>query len=195
VRSPIRPAGILERASRAALAQAIRGLPELTGSPLAITFEPELSAQGGKLRSGLPGGAAVHAGSFLRLRKVVLESALLKRPVELSRILTHEVFHFVWLHLGNGARRSFETLLAGEIRRGARGELGWSAEWRKLKLSPGDLAGRTPRWREYACESFCDTAACLFSKSRRSDEYTLAAAFRMRRFRWFEESLPRPTRV
>jgi hypothetical protein len=158
-------------------------------------FEPGLSVRSGKLHSGVSGGGAVHAGSFLRLRKVVLESALLKRPAELSRILTHEVFHFVWLHLGNGVRRSFENLLAEEIRRGVRGELGWSAEWRRSALSPGDVAGRTQRWREYVCESFCDTAACLFSKSRRSREYTLAKAFRMRRFRWFEESLPRPARV
>ena len=28
-----------------------------------------------------------------------------------------------------------------------------------------DIAGRTRHWREYCCESFCDTAAWLYSGS------------------------------
>jgi hypothetical protein len=79
-------------------------------------------------------------------------------------------------------------VLAAELRAGARGELGWSAEWRKRALAPADLAARTRRWREYCCESFCDTAAWLFAGLPGHSEFTLAGRWRERRRRWFLES-------
>ncbi len=76
-----------------------------------------------------------------------------------------------------------------ELAAGTRGELGWSAEWRKDALQSGDVRLRTRHWREYCCESFCDTAAFLYSGVRRHPEFTLAARFRGRRRAWFESSV------
>ena len=79
---------------------------------------PALKARRGKLLSGkTERGREVHAGSFLRRRRIVLDAALKAKPRELARILTHELFHFAWLRLGNPKRREFEDLLRGEIRR------------------------------------------------------------------------------
>jgi hypothetical protein len=142
----------------------------------------------------LSGGALgheVHAGSFLRRREIVLDAALFSRPGELARILVHELFHFAWLRAGNPARRSWETLLAAEVRQRARGELGWSAESLKMALAPGDMPHRTRRWREYACESFADTAAWIYAGLRRHDEFTLAPRFGARRRAWFRENFGR----
>jgi len=55
-------------------------------------------------------------------------------PRELSRILVHELFHFAWVRLSNDTRRSWGALVEVEMARRARGELGWSAEWRKQLL-------------------------------------------------------------
>lgn len=123
---------------------------------------------------------------------MALDRALSERPRELARIFVHELFHFAWIHLGNGERRDWEAVLMAE--RG-RGELGWSAELRKLKLTPSDAANRTRRWREYACESFCDTAAWLFAGAARHEEVTLAARWRERRKRWFRRFLGNALKV
>jgi hypothetical protein len=121
----------------------------------------------------------VYAGSFLRQRLIVLDSSLTRTPGQFTRILIHELFHFVWLRLGNRARGEYEALIRREVERQVRGESGWSAEWRK------DALGASPRrWREYVCESFCDTAAYLYSGSR-SAEVTLPVAARETRRRWF----------
>ena len=141
-----------------------------------------------ELLSGEGAGFAVHAGAFPRRREIVLDSGLLARPRELVRILTHELFHFAWVRLGNPARLSYENLLVSEIRLGARGELGWSAEWRKAALSANDRRRRTRRWREYVCESFCDTASWLFGGSPGHAEHTLAVPFRKRRRMWFRDA-------
>ena len=85
------------------------------------------------------------------------------RAAEFPRIFVHELFHFVWLRAGNPLRWSYEGCVRAEFRSGARGELGWSAEWRKAASRAGDVRRRSRRWREYACESFCDTAAWLYS--------------------------------
>ena len=106
-------------------------------------------------------------------------------PEDFARIFVHELFHFVWLRLGNTKRKSYERLLAGELRRRAGGELGWSAEWRKGKLARRDSMARTRRWREYCCESFCDTAAWLYAGVARHEEFTLAAPLRAARRKWF----------
>ena len=130
-------------------------------------------------------GAPAHAATYLRKRRMVIEQTLMADRDEFARIFVHELFHFVWLRLSNGKRLSYEELLAKELRRGARGELGWSAQWRKRKLSLRHASERTRRWREYCCESFCDTAAWRYAGVSRHSEFTLATDARERRRRWF----------
>jgi len=164
-------------ASLAAWARpALRHLPPLAGRPIRIHRHPGLRDRHG----------AVHAGSFLRERRIAFDC----RPSEFPRIFVHEIFHFVWLRLGNPRRRSFEALLVSEHVARARGELGWSAEWRKRALGHPDVGRRTRRWREYCCESFCDSAAWLFSGRKQHAEFTLAARYRLRRRQWFAEMAP-----
>ena len=127
----------------------------------------------------------VHAGTDIPGRIIMLDTDLAAHPSELTRILIHEVFHFAWVRLGNPLRDSYAQLLKDELSRGARGELGWSAEYRKLDLL--SVASAHPKWREYVCESFCDTAAWRYSKLTKHDEFTLAPRFRQRRERWFAE--------
>ncbi len=147
-----------------------------------VRFHPSLKAANGD---------EVHAASHMRRRLVILDDALRRRSTELRRIAVHEAFHFVWIRLGNPARRSFEQILLAESTRGARGELGWSAEARKRTLSPFDARNRTLAWREYACESFCDTAAWLYAGLSRHSEFTLAARFCRQRKSWFEHQIER----
>lgn len=129
------------------------------------------------------GGEEVHAAAFLQQRELLLESALLDDARELLRIFAHEIFHFVWRRLDNATRLTWERLLRAEMRRGVRGELGWSAEMRKVKLT-----GHTGRaWKDYVCESFCDTAAWYFSGGRPHDEFTLASAAKRLRKGWFDK--------
>jgi hypothetical protein len=151
-------------------------LPPPRGAPVHICFVRDLSHRG-----------PIHAGAFLRERRIVFETSLARDPAEFARIFVHELFHFVWLRLGNPLRRAYEDLLAREIHARAHGELGWSAEWRKEKLSATDLQRRTRRWREYACESFCDTAAWIFAGVDHG-EFTLLERFRRQRREWFETS-------
>ena len=140
-----------------------------------------------RYRAGLrdTAGNPAHAATYLRIRLIVLDRALLRQRQEHRRILLHELFHFVWVRLGNPRRLAWECLLREEWRRGARGEAGWSAEWRRRELSARDVAGRTRRWREYCCESFCDTAASIHAGE--TAENTLAARWRAGREGWFRE--------
>jgi len=158
--------------------------PELHGRPIQIVFLPALTSRQGRLLWGRRDGVEIHAGSFIRERRIVLDRALRRKPRELERIFAHELAHFAWVRLSNAARLSWEDLLAGEK---ARGELGWSAEWRKRALGPDDRRGRTRRWREYACESFCDSAAWLFAGGAHG-EFTLSRRARRARRLWFERS-------
>lgn len=125
---------------------------------------------------------------------------MLTQPVDLARILIHEVFHFAWVRLGNPRRDSYAGLLGDEFQRGAQGELGWSAEYRKLDLvqecgRDGNVAAH-PKWREYVCESFCDTAAWTCLKLTKHDEFTLPPRYRQARERWFAELVDgRPIRI
>jgi len=160
--------------------------PLLEGAPIGVRFRPSLWVSRGRLAKP-PSGVEVHAATFVRRRQVMLEAALLRHPSELARILIHELFHFAWVRLGNARRRSWEQLVAEESRCGARGELGYSAERRKLSLSRRDLQARTRRWREYVCESFCDSAAWLFTPRSRHEEFTLAIRWRRRRKRWLKQ--------
>ena len=152
-------------------------LPALSGEPIRLEWKPGLRDRHGE----------VHAGSFLRVRRIAFNCPAREFP----RIFVHEVFHFVWLRLGNPRRRSYERLVEAELRGGARGELGWSAEWRKAALDRAGWLRRTRRWREYCCESFCDTAAWLYAGRGKHDEFTLAARWRERRRRWFAGAVGR----
>ncbi len=134
-------------------------------------------------------GEEVHASSFLDRRLIVLDCALLARPAELKRIWIHELFHFVWQRMGNPRRHSWEALITSEMEENAPGELGWSAEWRKHALHSWDRSGRTRRWREYCCESFCDSAGWLLSGPRRHSEFTLGREHRAARRRWLHQFL------
>lgn len=147
-------------------------LPTLTGSPIRIETSRGLRDNRGP----------VHAGSFLRQRRIVFNCS----ATEFRRIFVHELFHFVWLRAGNPLRVSYENLLRDER---SRGELGWSAEWRRLALQADDSHRRSRRWREYCCESFCDTAAWLYSGLRRHPEHTLSARFCTRRRAWFRKAV------
>jgi len=136
----------------------------------------------------------LHAASFVPHRRIVVDPGLLARQRELRRILYHEIFHFVWTRLGNPLRRSYEDLLRREWREGARGELGWPAEQAKAALDPAEVRRRSRRWREYCCESFCDSAAWFCLRGRPDHrEWTLRPRFCERRRRWFAASdvLPR----
>jgi hypothetical protein len=164
-------------------------LPVLEGQPIRVFWQPRLRAWKGQLHSGDGPGAEVHAASFPRRRELILDAALAADGPELARILTHELFHFVWIRLGNRRRRDWEDLLVIEMAGRARGELGWSSEWRKQRLQAVDWLERKRRWREYCCESFCDTAAWVFGGLDGHEEFTLAARHRRRRRLWFA-SLP-----
>jgi hypothetical protein len=126
---------------------------------------------------------------------ILLDSELLVQPGEFERILVHEIFHFAWVRLSNQTRRSWEGVLAAELGRRVRGELGWSAEWRKNKLARADVRERTPCWRRYVCESFCDTSAWLYAGLRAHDEYTLTAGARRARRSWFADHLRRQSPI
>jgi hypothetical protein len=167
-------------------------MPQLAGRPIQVRFLPQLRARAGGLHSGGSRGEEVYAGSFLRKREIVFDAALLTCAREFARIFVHELFHFVWLRAGNSLRQSYEALLSSEIQRGARGELGWSAQSRKQRLTPTDAPGQTRHWREYACESFCDTAAWVFAGLREHEEFTLAPRFRTARRAWFLRAFGKP---
>ena len=139
----------------------------------------------GKLFSEGSRGTAVHAGSFLRERRIVLDSAL--RGGERQRILLHELFHFAWIRLSNAQRFNWTALIERELQGKARGELGWSAEWRKLEL---DSHASSRFRREYLSESFCDTAAWRYGRLRSHDEFTLALRWREKRRKWFDQTFP-----
>ncbi len=174
------------RSSRPYVEALRKRLPALDGRGIRVRFLPDLSAGSRKLYSHRAYGQPVYAGTFVRKREIVLDSELAGKPKELARILTHELFHFAWVRLSNAARRSYETLLRNEWKRRARGELGWSAELRKPALSRRwSKPVRAAKWRDYACESFCDTAAWLYSGVTRHPEFTLARRHRKRRAEWF----------
>jgi hypothetical protein len=146
----------------------------LAGRPVLVRIRPSL-------------GPHLAAASIPR-RVILLDSEAL-RPREFERTLVHEIFHFAWVRLSNQLRWDWERILAREFERHAQGELGWSAEWRKNKLTSRDVHGRVRAWRLYACESFCDTAAWRFASVPEHQEFTLAARFRGLRRAWFERHI------
>lgn len=166
-------------------------VPDFSGAPLAVEYLDSPRAWRGKLHTGPGPGVGVHAGSFIRQRRIVLDSALLRRPREHRRILVHELFHFAWVRLGSPSRDCWSALLARELSARARGELGWSAELAKSRLLPGDIEANHARWRRYLSESFCDTAAWLFAGAGSHAEFTLATRHRNARRQWFRALLQR----
>jgi hypothetical protein len=150
-------------------------LPALDGRPIRVAVRRSLGPH--------------LAATDIRRRVILLDAGLLASRGEFERILVHEIFHFVWVRLSNQSRRGWEQVLAREFAGGIRGELGWSSEWRKNKLTRSDARRRTPAWRRYACESFCDTAAWRFGGLSRHDEFTLEARYRLRRQTWFKRNL------
>jgi hypothetical protein len=154
-------------------------LPEFFhGPPIRVLYRPNLLDTAGQ---------PAHAATWIRKRQIVLDPELKQNPLEHQRILLHEYFHFAWVRLGNPKRRAWEDHLAAEWKARVRGEAGWSAEWRKDELKPRDISARTRRWREYCCESFCDTAAWI--KTGDHPENTLAAKHRRSRAAWFATNL------
>ncbi len=153
-------------------------LPPLAGLPIRVEIRKSLGPH--------------LAATSIPKRLILLDSQTLRERGEFERILVHEIFHFVWLRLSNQYRWSWEALLQSEFTAQAKGELGWSAEWRKCKLTSADRERRTPAWRRYACESFCDSAASTYGGFRDHDEFTLAQRFRRNRANWFHRNLPTP---
>ncbi len=151
-------------------------LPPLCGRPIRVEVRASL-------------GRHLAAASIPK-RLILLDAEVLAGRGEFERILVHEIFHFAWRRLSNERRRSWERIVRAEIQHRATGDLGWSAEWRKRKLQPNDLRRRTIAWRHYACESFCDTAAWLYSGLRKHEEFTLSPRFRRPRRDWFESAFP-----
>jgi len=175
----------LDKQSQRLVSAALSRLPRIEGKPVLFHFLPALTSCRGKLLSAQGRGTEIHAASFMRQRLTVLDRALLAQPRELARILIHELFHYSWIRLGNKVRWSFEDLLRSEAAIKARGELGWSAWILKRCLSARDVVERTPAWRAYACESFCDSAAYFYSGISSHAEFTLASRFRKIRVYWF----------
>lgn len=174
--------------------QVALGLPDLCGDPISVSVSARLTALRGKLLSGSPHlGTAVHAAAFIRRRRIVLENTLFRKSSSLRLILVHEIFHFVWARLSNAARREFAALLLRELKAAARGELGESAAAHKAKLAAQcGLTSVSKPWRDYVCESFCDTGAWLYGRAK-NPEFTLAMRWREIRRRWFAStfSIPR----
>ena len=152
---------------------------------------PALASHRGKLLSAHGRrGTPVHAACFIRNREIVLETALLRSPRLLALIVVHEIFHFVWSRLGNRARSEFARVLARELEHGAPGELGESAALKKALLEAGKTPAENSRlWREYVCESFCDTAAWVYAGVARHGSFTLPRKWRQARRGWFGEEL------
>ena len=148
-------------------------LPRLVGDPIRVEMRRSLGSH--------------LAGASIPRRLILLDVAVLGRRGEFERILIHELFHFAWVRLSNRERVAWEQLLARELRERVKGELGWSAEWRKEILTRVDPRLRTPKWRRYACESFCESGAWMYAGLRNHDEFTLAASSGRKRRRWFTE--------
>ena len=157
------------------------------GKPILIQFRPSLRAYRGKLISGGDIGTAVHAASFLRDRRIILDRALLRNTAERDRILLHEIFHFVWWKLIERHRREYQEMIECEQARFVPGEMGWSAQWRKEALRDVDGAIGTRRFHEYLCESFCDSAAAHVLQLRNHPEITLPASARRVRTLWMRK--------
>lgn len=133
----------------------------------------------------LGGDRSTLAVSYVRERVLVLHRRLFRQRWLGQRLFYHELCHFLWPRLGSGARRGFVVQLRRELARGARGELGYSAQYRKQCLAGARKSSYV--WRDYSCESFCDTGAYALARRARlggrlaSVEFTLPARYRRAR--------------
>jgi len=152
-----------------------------SGPPIGIRYRADLRDTAGN---------PAHAATFIRRRETILDRGLKKRPRRHRRVLLHEYFHFAWVRLGNPRRAAWEALLKSEWEANVRGEAGWSAEWRKQKLSVQDVAECSRRWHEYCCDSFCDTAAFVMDADPDYSEITLTRARCRARIAWFRRNFP-----
>jgi hypothetical protein len=59
----------------------------------------------------------------------------------------------------------------------------------KQKLQKDDRGDRSRRWKDYVCESFCDTGAWCFGIAKRYSENTLAREHRATRRKWMRQHL------
>lgn len=164
------------------------GLPLNPGRPVQVAFLPELTAHRGKLLSRADRGTPVYAATYIRRRRMVLESSLLSDPAALRFIFVHELFHFVWVRLGNRTRHEYSDLLSRELARNARGELGESSLVKKAELRR-HLESSSALWRDYICESFCDSAACILTGATVHNGLKLATRWTAIRRDWFEGNL------
>ncbi len=151
------------------------------GAPVKISYRADLRDTAGN---------PAYAATSIRKREMALDPTLKRHPKQHRRILLHEYFHFAWVRLGNPLRAAWEAFLKAEWQAGARGEAGWSAEWRKRKLTARDIDLRSRFWREYCCESFCDTAALVFGADCDQSEVTLAPGRCRARAAWFAGKFP-----
>jgi hypothetical protein len=155
--------------------EAATRLPAISGRPIEVRIRRSLGPH--------------LAATFIRRRLILLDSEVLAQRGDFERILVHELFHFVWIRLSNAVRRDWENTVGREIGKHVRGELGWSAERRKLKLAVGDAQRRGRPWRLYVCEAFCDTAAWRYAGLKTHPEFTLGQTFRRTRRAWFQKHI------
>jgi hypothetical protein len=121
----------------------------------------------------------------MRERRIVFDAELAADPQEFARIFVHEVFHFVWLRLGNPRRWSYEALLREEMR-AAR-----AASWAGPRSGASIALAARDAWRA-APGAGANTSARASATQRPGSfrasahpEYTLARRFRERRRQWF----------
>lgn len=184
-RSLLRISGAVNARSRNLLMTTWAGLPLEPSSPVQVAFLPELTAHRGKLLSGKDRGTPVYAASFIRHRRIVLENGLISNPKTLRFIFVHELFHFAWVRLGNRRRDEYSCLLADELACNARGELGESSAVKKSEFLAGrELSRQRKTWRDYVCESFCDSAGSIFTGPVHKGR-NLGKAWTARRREWF----------
>jgi hypothetical protein len=189
-RSLLRIRGAVSDRSRKLLVSTWTGLPLELSSPVQVAFLPGLTAYRGKLLSRADRGTPVYAASFIRQRRIVIEQDLLSSPAVLRFILVHEFFHFVWVRLGNTSRAEYSRLLVAELVGKARGELGESSAVKKAELQPdGKLSPPSKLWRDYACESFCDSAASIFTQGPVHEGARLGKAWSKIRRQWLLQKL------
>ena len=151
------------------LRRALANVDLVARAPIRIETAPSLTAHRGCLLTAETRGTPVHAATFIRQRRIVLESQLLAKRTTAQTILIHELFHFVWMRLGNPRRLSFTNLLALEVELRAEGEIADSAAVAKARWK--SCPASTPLWKNYVCEAFCDTAAFLYAPHSHSPAF------------------------
>ncbi len=164
----------------------VRSAGEIVRVGQRVVFDTSVKAQGAD--------RTAQAVSYINTRLVVLRRRLFRQHRLGQRLFYHELCHFLWPRLGTPRRRAFDRVLRRELRAGVRGELGYTAALCKQAL--GRRRSGAP-WREYVCESFCDTGAYALLRATgvasraRSVEFTLGRRQRAARlWQWTRLLLP-----